>query len=510
MAIKGHTIIELTNVKTGEVEKIESDNMFTNVLSEMVNFSVGHGYGQNSLCNGYTSHWDPLLTGIMLFDNNIDEDPNIMYAPAGVNMVACGCMAVSNSDTNFRTLGTYNATESDTSSNAYRKKFVFDYSTEQGNGEISCVCLTHKNAGYAGYGEANRIKSSLRSQKMLGLCEIVADSKHGKQTSINNYYGSGTVNSTFIPFCIDSKNDLQYMFRVNTDTVEILSHSMSMNKFNVFRQMQTPNPFTLKSYELAVKPSSYTAFYKFYNTDEQCLYFWVSNSTQYYDNNASFTVWKFDMNTEQITTYTFTNKSGVSIENCLVFHNGWAYFVQYKSVTALNKSANYWKYNLTTKEIVLLNNTDIGCNSWGRDRAFIYRGKITFMYNTMDYSGNNSTYRDVIIDTENDTVYSSPCYSYFNSRSSNGSTYYFSVVPPKDNKQVVYGMSLDKNITVGDIVICMESTSTNVNNGHACLANTWMPVNYLATINNIPTVQKTADKTMKVTYIIEEEPWETE
>ena len=43
-------------------------------------------------------------------------------------------------------------------------------------------------------------------------------------------------------------------------------------------------------------------------------------------------------------------------------------------------------------------------------------------------------------------------------------------------------------------------------NRYYCFPVIWLMTPYLATINNLPTpVQKTADKTMKITYILREE-----
>ena len=41
MSLHGHAKIELTNVKTGEVQTIEHDNMFTNALNDMFNSTIG-------------------------------------------------------------------------------------------------------------------------------------------------------------------------------------------------------------------------------------------------------------------------------------------------------------------------------------------------------------------------------------------------------------------------------------------------------------------------------------
>ena len=154
--LKGKTTFELTDVNTGEVEVIEDSNMITNGLQE---FLRTYGYFGCDILSDETmrtnSLWVNLLGGLFLFDTALDEDVNNTFMPAGVKMIGNGSKDVSNSGA-VTELGSYNTTESGLQSDG-SIKFVYDFSTEQANGNIACACLTSKVGGYIGMGnDSNR------------------------------------------------------------------------------------------------------------------------------------------------------------------------------------------------------------------------------------------------------------------------------------------------------------------------------------------------------------------
>lgn len=79
----------------------------------------------------------------MLFGQQIEEDPETIYPPAGVNMVGCGA-GVTYSGNNLMA-GSYNNTESGKVENGW--KHVWDFSTSQANGTIACAALTTQAGG---------------------------------------------------------------------------------------------------------------------------------------------------------------------------------------------------------------------------------------------------------------------------------------------------------------------------------------------------------------------------
>lgn len=139
--LKGHTKIELTNIHTGEKEVVEHNNMFTNALQNLINGMVFHGIN----ITNYTPIYNTLLGGVILFSQPLEED-------ADKYTLSClpdkGLTGYANTEVNSGTdtsRGSFNSTESGEIENGYR--YVWDFSTSQGNGEISALGLTSNDGG---------------------------------------------------------------------------------------------------------------------------------------------------------------------------------------------------------------------------------------------------------------------------------------------------------------------------------------------------------------------------
>lgn len=162
MGIKGKTTFELTDVNTGEVEVIEDNNMVTNALQEfLLTYGIfnNNPYGRNGGIRN-SELYANLLSGLFLFDTALDENVDNTFMPAGVKMIGNGSRGVSNSGA-VAELGSYNGTESGVQSDG-SIKFVYDYSTAQANGTISCACLTSLAGGYMGMGSEHNYVNSNR------------------------------------------------------------------------------------------------------------------------------------------------------------------------------------------------------------------------------------------------------------------------------------------------------------------------------------------------------------
>lgn len=150
MAIKGKSVIELYNPNTRIKQRYEDENIITNAFKYL--------FGQN-ICAGanqtFMSIFLPLykkgIGGIILFDSQIEENPDIVVAPNTV-----GCTGYASTDAYSGTdlsRGSINANETELIDNGM--KLVWDFATSQANGDIACVSLTHANGGKVGYGSKN-------------------------------------------------------------------------------------------------------------------------------------------------------------------------------------------------------------------------------------------------------------------------------------------------------------------------------------------------------------------
>ena len=152
----GHTKIELKNVKTGLKEVIESDNTFQGtMIANYMRSSDDTPFYNSPFIYQNDAPWKKIVGGLLLFKNSITAGSQFM--PAGNKMTGKGSADISNSG-NPSELGSYNAVESSGSGSALTQ--VYDFATNQANGEIGCVCLTSQEGGLVGYGNASETQYS--------------------------------------------------------------------------------------------------------------------------------------------------------------------------------------------------------------------------------------------------------------------------------------------------------------------------------------------------------------
>ena len=83
-------------------------------------------------------------------------------------MTANGAYGVVSNDS-VTEMGSYNSAESGWTSDG-KYKLVWDYTTTQGNGIINCLCLTSANHGYIGEGNATSMTAKATSRSDYALC----------------------------------------------------------------------------------------------------------------------------------------------------------------------------------------------------------------------------------------------------------------------------------------------------------------------------------------------------
>lgn len=148
--MRGHTKIELTNVNTGEVQVVEHDNMVTNAMNELAkSFNMLETPLQSTWFDKDSYYAQSAFGGLFLFESALNEDPNDFTMPDGNKVIGTGCSLANNSVNTM--MGSYNTTESGGQEDG-SYKHVWDFATDQGNGEISAVALAPKYTGQAGWG----------------------------------------------------------------------------------------------------------------------------------------------------------------------------------------------------------------------------------------------------------------------------------------------------------------------------------------------------------------------
>lgn len=488
----GRTKIELFDDLTGKLkERVEEKNMVTNAVNKLFNAALSSGYaiGACGVNNPYRNDViDTLFGGIVLFDNTITENANNLYAPSGVNTKACGATDNLTLYTDIPELGVYVPAES--TSSAHARSWVYEFGTTQGNGTHACVCLTHKNAGWGGYGLNSKGKNFDGRSKVLYLSNIVSHSTLGMKNRQSRPANYGIVGSEYADICIDFDNKEKYMFCVYANRVHVIKHKIYPVNMSVFRPLNEYQSYTTVAEVNATFTGSY--FWSCYNTDEKKVYFFTNNSNSTaISNSISVTVYSIDITTGTLATvgtWSSTTNKYIYIQDFMV-NNGKLYFMcEDGTVYVYNFSAG------TTTALTIPTGLVKGNNEMD---AYILNGLI---YIAKGWGADSVTrYRDVIIDTSDDSTRCSINAFTYNFVYASGQTNVSGrIIPPYDKSQIMFGTEMKNNYFIGyGSDISGDNSVTRV--------NTFAVTNYLATINNLSSpVTKTASQSMKVTYSLEE------
>ena len=463
--LKGLMKIEMTDVHTGETETVLEHNMVTNALQEIFK-PLGLAKSPSKLLNSFAPYYQILLGGLLLFDTQIEENSSNIFAPQTANLIGCGAYGTQN-NTSGTLRGGYNQTESELNMTDRYMKYVYDFATSQSNGTINCVCLTHMSGGYNGYGGKDAV---FTGSYILGtqLCDSTLHYVYPDYTGANtgDKYSGYTVGTTELIFLIDRAEDVVYYFRIDSankitiikrraylKTVSILENPYSKKYFVDEIEIELDTPFISTNY----------ITYNFDNADK-CLYIFSSGSSTTVA-NGNFQVIKITLNTWRTTYYSMANTSGVILSTSgryAIAHNGYVMLKGNSSPYNLYKfelgnAANVSKFKLT------------GMSSLAGSPAFAINGRI-YYESTSPYLYIASMETNEVLKPECNRIITSTSYQY--------------CYTPVLDEPLLYYFSCGSRYTGGFMMF----------------------LNYLATINNLSEpVTKTADKTMKVTYIIQEQ-----
>lgn len=466
--LKGKMKIEMTDVHTGETETVLEQNMVTNALTNIFK-PMGLDKSPSKLLTGMNPYYRNVLGGLLLFDSEIEENVNNLYPPSGVNLVGCAAYGVQNNTTGTLR-GGFNQTESELNMIDRYMKYVYDFTTSQANGTIACVCLTHKNGGYTSYGGKDAPFGNnygLGMQVCDGQLQYVYTNYTGASTG--DKYSGLSIGTTECIFLINMDEDIVYYFRIDTTKkITITKRRAYMKSVSVLENPYNQKPL-VDSFELEELKTEIPSNYISYNFDpaDNCLYI-VSCAKYYVDVNATFVITKVNFSTWKVTQYTMTNTTserinlgGMRTSYC---HRGYIIFRGYNNSNHIFKMEIGNSANVEQLKFV-------GFTSVTGTFALGINGRIYIE----GYS--SSTYYLYVINLDTDEILRVEA-----SRIIGGSNY--PCYTPVLNEPMLWYASYGNSSTIGYFIMS----------------------NYLATINNLSEpVTKTADKTMKVTYIIQEQ-----
>jgi hypothetical protein len=466
--LKGKTIIELTDTKTGEVEYHENDNMVTNAIKHLYE-PFGHYKSATKLLGtDYLPAYQTLLGGILLFDGEISENKEQLFAPAGTNLTACGVYGVQNAGAGT-CRGDFNVTESEVNLSERYVKYVYDFTTSQGNGTIASVCLTGKMGGYNAYGSADPEFTNSGSGMYWFPTDTPVNFMGG--VSGTGYKGKSiSLGVTEFLFAVDPDNDILYYVRVNSSkSVSLIKRKGFFKSVSIF-QTTSQGGELIETKDLdnfTTGLLSTGVLYYNYCLDDGCLYLYSAANTTL-SNGGSFSIIKINVETGNFTEYAMTNQTNATVyiaDSTFVYGD-------YIYLNASSSTAKMYKIKIGNPTDVTELSVPEVCRYSGQFYpSFASAGRI--WYEPYYHNYMSTLERCYVIDTETDEIKATENRYVFGAFASNVTPV---AVPVIGHKECAYWR--------GDFLY---------------------PQFYLATINNLDSpVTKTADKTMKVTYIIQE------
>lgn len=149
--LHGTALFELQDKRTGAVTRFKEDNMFTNALDEIFNktpYYFNNRYAADfKILNNTYSPMTPIigkaLGGLLLFPQTIEENANLIYAPASNKPTGIASFNDYTGADSRR--GSYDGVASGPITNGF--KFVWNFAESRANGLISCACLTSDKGG---------------------------------------------------------------------------------------------------------------------------------------------------------------------------------------------------------------------------------------------------------------------------------------------------------------------------------------------------------------------------
>lgn len=464
MAIKGKAEIVLTDVNTGKVETITEENMVTNVIQDLFSHNIEgmmfcvQGAGTTNISDNILPLCKNAIGGIVLFQDALTEDADNIYAPSANHVTGYASNDVNSTANVMR--GSLNLTESTKLDNGY--KFVWDFSTSQGNGTISALALTHKFGGIGYFGDTYNMSSKLLNMKNVSL-------------------GNEGVKASYYTDVVEVNFEGNYMISISMNTSnEIIIHKVR----KCFRQIGLNFTLTDDGDQLldtqTIVPTTFinpnasnnSGYYDFHDGEDGYWYGFLASSNS--SGNATLKWIK-------IKKADFSFAEGAwTLEKTLLYQVGYrsGYGGQpYRNVQSIMRNGYLYvmHYNRTGMYKINANNgADITYIPFGFTSNF--SGGSNYGYTQIWKVGDriigsdfNLLADDTIVKTTNWTNFDYVCTPMFH-----------------------YG---PYGLTFGRYSYYSFSHYKTM----------WLITPYLATINNLSTsVIKTADKTMKITYTVTE------
>lgn len=439
--IHGETEIILKNPKTGLVDRVHSENTFqSDVLAKALRYN-GAARSAPFLVDAMRSDYTykQTLGGLLLFRDSITVGSH--YMPAGNRMTGNGYYGGLNGG-NPTELGSFNSSESSFSHDACTQ--VYDYTTSQANGRISCVALTSRVGGMMGYGNPGGVSSNMVNIR-----------GNTNPTVVNPLFDANQSRRR-----VTIGNTQYVLWALQDDKIYIRKYDVDVSQYSMFSG-------TFSEVALSTAGMHTASEYRKTRLTWGKLDMFVAGGKIYFTNNDDITYssaepiyyWVYDPTNDTFNELTFNwPLASTFVSAAMAICHGLIIFTGYSVTKAL-------VFNQSTGAFV----EEVG--GWNGSASSHY-GAREFHGGLITFSASWDSNMIYVYDPVNHTCYPM-----------NGNS--------GDNCNLMYEPTNDALLTIRDYYSRFENYITN------------SPL-YLATINNLGTpVIKDATRTMKVLYRLE-------
>lgn len=491
---KGTTKIELTDVKTGKKEIYQHENMVTNAVNDILSLNPT-GFKSMLTDNSLLFPIVPkLIGGILLCEKPLEEDPAKYWVPNDNPIVGYSGYSVSTENDPKR--GSLNQLESGKLDDGSGYRFVFDFATSQGNGLISALGLTSDFGGSNGYG--NLVTTDNGIKQYLDRRVEQEETSY----SLTEFNERGCHLGDIVMLCPE-ENLAVAVWKSAANTLVVRKMKPALSSLGLFddpKLLPCDNEYNdrtvfTENFASSVSEGGYLAFV---NGEDGCIWGFEHSAGAYGNESGDASVnWvKINLSDYSIEEGTWVldaqlmffgqqgknSSQSTRITNCVV-HNGYLYCVNYTKTGVYKIELS----NITNITFMEHPDGQVVAKPYTASGGYDYCGTtFNLMYDTV-YFANGYIEGDRIVST----AYSNTESNYSNS------TPHFSPAKP-------YGLRKTgkPGLRIGPFLMLSgywRAASSDFYNGFSVA----LLSNYLATINNLmEPVEKTAEKTMKITYIL--------
>lgn len=488
--LNGRTIIELTDVKTGVTEKIEKTNMVTNAINSYYKDNClgvkewnRTDFNLKSFFTGgkFESFSDNIFTfpllgvligGVLCYSSPLEENADNFYAPLTNELVACANIEKNTHD-ELTKRGSFNAIESGETDKGY--KFVWDFATHQGNGTISSLGLTSYWGGINEFDGVPFVELNIKKYK---------NTRSIKPEYFNTFLNEVYQKMNIIEF--DSQNNIGISIGVvkkgERNVITIWKVKCSITK----RRLKFGYISDKKVAETYEIPTTDTGVENFCTLLKDGNFMFADGKDGYWYgllSGGSYTRWiKIKKDDYSVTTgewdsfgFNYTSNKILSGSN----------ITSYNGISSMIIKGDYIYVKTSNKIFIVNKNTGVVESTETSGLRIYWIDMLGAVWNY----GTNSSSSSVSDQYNFYTHYGSP-------------TFY---IGTKRYDKIHYNF-LESYKRISNAHLFRTTNSVFIT-GYTCYNPVGTLVTpYLATINNLQEpVTKTANKTMKITYILEEE-----